>query len=393
MSRRIFLAMIDDRLRPMKCVFPVLLFFVLGCGADMESQHDQLVPTAEAVAVPADPSELADTELADTAQQTANRSALIGRWDEVDGAERMELSENGVISLSDGEMSFRGKYNVLDKRTLQARLDGLGAIVGTLTGKLSASGDELTLTSELSPDEPTRYRRKQPPASGPQPGGLQNTPQATAAIEAAIRTVLDRESGEITDAELADVENLDLSNQDIADVKPLARLKGLTHLKLNGNQISDITPLAGLKKLQGIMLDYNRIADFSPLAELTELTTLSLRSTRISDLTPLSGLTKLKVLGLTDNQITDPSPLANMRELVDLRLNGNQISDLKPLVGMTEMRMLQLDGNQITELAPLASLQQTRFLELQDNSDLTRAEIDKLQKLLPQCKINHNSTK
>ena len=82
-----------------------------------------------------------------------------------------------------------------------------------------------------------------------------------------------------------------------------------------------------------------------------------------------------------------------MTALQDLRLNGNKISDLKALAGMTEMKLLQLDGNQITDLSPLESLGQTRFIELEDNPNLTRAEIDRLQKLLTQCKVNHNATK
>jgi len=367
--------------------FVLFLFAVSGCGDTDESNPVKTAASGETTAAA-----VVEPEIVVTEQSTGDRVAFVGRWREIDGKERVELSEDGRITVAGGEMGFRGQYTVVDQGTIRVKLEGgFGELMGAITGKLSSAGDELTLTTELSPDG-DRYRKIQPPPEGP-PGSLRNSSAAVAAIDAAIRQALNKPSGELTPDDLAQVTKLDLSESEIAELKPLAGLTGLVFLNLSGNWISDLTPLAGLKKLQGVRLDDNRFSDLKPLSALTELTTLSLRSDKISDLTPLAGLTKMKVLGLTDNRISDATPLAAMTGLVDLRLNGNQISDLKPLSGMTEMKLLQLDGNRITDLTPLATLIQTRFIELQDNPQLTVAEIEKLQKLLPRCKVNHNSTK
>ena len=88
------------------------------------------------------------------------------------------------------------------------------------------------------------------------------------------------------------------------------------------------------------------------------------------DLKPLAGLTELKELVLYDNQITDLKPLAGLTELTTLNLSDNQITDLTPLAGLTELKELLLFSNQIT-----------------------KAEIAKLQKALPKCRIKHDATK
>ena len=274
-----------------------------------------------------------------TGTEIENRKDFTGTWSEIDTNEQIRFSESGTVSISGGEMAFRGRYRVTEKGIAKLSLDGLGEFFGTVTGTLSASGDALEIVAEVAPDEPSSYRRKESPTSGK---------QAMSAIDTAIRESLDKETGEITEADLAMVTNLDLANKDIVDLTALAGMTELEFLNLNGNWIIDLKPLA--------------------------------------------GLTKLKVLGLTVNRVSDPSPLAGLTELRDLRLNGNHISDLKALATLTQLVLLQLDGNQITDLAPLESLKKTRFIELQDNADLTRAEIDRLQAVLSQCKVNHNAT-
>ena len=336
----------------------LLLLLALGCGDAQPEQESSAKMSdsyvEDASATDESPGSAAGgSDAAVTPEEIENRQDFIGNWGEIDANEdsneQIRFSENGTVSISGGEMAFRGRYRVTEKGIVKLSLDGLGELFGTVTGTLSSSGDELVIIAEIDPTDSSTYRRKKAPPTGGEPGDLRNSPEATAAIDAAIRKSLDKETGEITEADLAKVIRLDLANKDIVDLAPLAGMTELEFLNLNGNWIIDLAPLA--------------------------------------------GLTKLTVLGLTDNRITDPAPLAAMTALKDLRLNGNKISDLKALAGMTEMKLLQLDGNQITDLSPLESLGQTRFIELQDNPNLTRAEIDRLQKLLTQCKVNHNATK
>ena len=56
------------------------------------------------------------------------------------------------------------------------------------------------------------------------------------------------------------------------------------------------------------------------------------------------------------------------------------------------MEILFLSNNQITDLTPLAGLKKLELLFL-DNNNLTKAEVVKLQKALPKCKITKKEKK
>ncbi|MFP6676982.1 MAG: leucine-rich repeat domain-containing protein, partial [Pirellulaceae bacterium] len=174
-----------------------------------------------------------------TPEEMENRQDFIGNWGEIDANEQIRFSESGTVSISGGEMAFRGRYRVTEKGIAKLSLDGLGELFGTVTGTLSASGDELVVIAEVAPDEPSSYRRKESPPTSGKPEDLRNSPQATAAIDAAIRKSLDKETGEITEADLAKVTRLDLANKDIVDLAPLAGMSELEFLNLNGNWIID----------------------------------------------------------------------------------------------------------------------------------------------------------
>ena len=74
-------------------------------------------------------------------------------------------------------------------------------------------------------------------------------------------------------------------------------------------------------------------------------------------------------------------------------LNSNQLTDVTGLEKLTNSKTLDLTGNQLTAVKGLENLTQLKHLTLYDNPDLTKAQIDELQKALPKCKISHNATK
>ena len=125
--------------------------------------------------------------------------------------------------------------------------------------------------------------------------------------------------------------------------------------------------------------------------DMAKLRSLKVIGSSIADISPLKAAINMEELTIHDNAISDLSALAGMKNLRRFSAYNNRISDLSPLAGLTNLRHIGLSGNQITDLSPLAGLKQLTFLSLDKNPKLTRAEIDKLQKALPNCKITHNA--
>ena len=66
---------------------------------------------------------------------------------------------------------------------------------------------------------------------------------------------------------------------------------------------------------------------------------------------------------------------------------------MKGLEKLTKLERLFLYNNQLTDVKGLEKLTQLKRLELTFNPDLTKAQIDALQKALPKCDIRSNPTK
>ena len=176
------------------------------------------------------------------------------------------------------------------------------------------------------------------------------------AVEAAVREVLGKETGDITYEDLLGITELDVSLAKLTNVEDFQYMPHLTKLVLRHNKIDDLSPLVGLTNLSELDLYSNEISDLSPLAGLTNLTNLELTGNNISDLSPLAGLTNLVSLGLNSNHISDLSPLAGLTNLTELFLWYNSISDISPLSGLTNLSNLRLSGNNITDFSPIDGL-------------------------------------
>jgi len=85
--------------------------------------------------------------------------------------------------------------------------------------------------------------------------------------------------------------------------------------------------------------------------------------------------------------------LEKLTQLKFLHLRNNQLTDVKGLEKLTQLTELYLQFNQLTDVKGLEKLTQLEKLTLYDNPDLTKAQIEQLQKALPKCKIWSNPTK
>ncbi|SVC76326.1 uncharacterized protein METZ01_LOCUS329180 [marine metagenome] len=66
---------------------------------------------------------------------------------------------------------------------------------------------------------------------------------------------------------------------------------------------------------------------------------------------------------------------------------------MKGLVKLTQLTKLYLHDNKLTDVKGLEKLTKLEVLALSGNPDLTKAQIDELQKVLPKCEIEHNAKK
>ncbi len=94
-----------------------------------------------------------------------------------------------------------------------------------------------------------------------------------------------------------------------------------------------------------------------------------------------------RLLNLQDQQLTDVKWLEKRTQLKKLHLGGNQLTDTKGLEKLTQLKELNLSANQLTDVKGLEKLTKLEGLDLQYNPDLTKAQIDELQKALPKCTI------
>ena len=96
-----------------------------------------------------------------------------------------------------------------------------------------------------------------------------------------------------------------------------------------------------------------------------------------------------KLLNLQDQQLTDVKGLEKLTQLTILGLGSNQLTDVKGLEKLTRLTELDLGYNKLTDVRCLEKLTQLKRLELKANPALTKAQIDELDKALPNCRILH----
>ena len=128
-------------------------------------------------------------------------------------------------------------------------------------------------------------------------------------------------------------------------------------------------------------------------ADLEKVTELELDGEQLTSVKGLEKLTQLESLHLPHNKLTNVKGLEKLTQLKELPLDDNQLTSVKGLEKLTQLEGLWLPRNQLTNVKGLKKLTRLTELDLIDNPDLTKAQIDELQKALPKCKISSNPTK
>jgi Leucine-rich repeat (LRR) protein len=172
-------------------------------------------------------------------------------------------------------------------------------------------------------------------------------------LEKEIRNAINKQSGEITESDMASLTEFTADNKNITDLTGLEKAVNLTYLNLNNNNIININPITGLTKLTNLILYDNQISNIDSLGKLTNLTYLLLGYNPVKNLSGLSSLKNLTVLHLPAVQANSFSPLSELKELTELNLESNNITDIYFLSGLINLSMLYLNDNRISDITPL----------------------------------------
>ena len=81
---------------------------------------------------------------------------------------------------------------------------------------------------------------------------------------------------------------------------------------------------------------------------------------------------------------------SDLDKVTELNLAGKGISDLRPLAGLKKLTVLHLGRNKMEKLAPLHDLIELKELTLRGNLQLSKEEIQEIEKKLSKCKIKHD---
>ena len=177
-----------------------------------------------------------------------------------------------------------------------------------------------------------------PSDSGPSYGPISETPPETpsppepfvfhdAAIEATIRQLLDRETGDIYPIELDDITELSVQNGLVESLEDLTALRRLITLRLTDQPLSDASLLGELTELEVLNVSGCQLTDATFVASLTGLIRLDISRNDLSDIHFASELTHLEYLNISNNGVTDLTPLSNLTELQTLDAKDVPVDD------------------------------------------------------------------
>ena len=104
----------------------------------------------------------------------------------------------------------------------------------------------------------------------------------------------------------------------------------------------------------------------------------------------LNGIYSLELVGCDLGDLNGIERLVNLNSL---RLTNNHLTNINGLEKLIHLTKLSLSHNRITSIEELKNMPQLSELFIAGNPDLTKAQIDELQKALPNCTIHSNPKK
>ena len=95
----------------------------------------------------------------------------------------------------------------------------------------------------------------------------------------------------------------------------------------------------------------------------------------------------------TTSWVSDPSDPNSVKIEGEIRRAAKKPTGELTKANLENVKDLHFRGDKLTDVKGLEKLTQLTHLYLENNPDLTKAQIDELQKALPNCKIISNPKK
>lgn len=230
-------------------------------------------------------------------------------------------------------------------------------------------------------------------------------------IEQAVRVMLDKPSGKITESELGKVTGIYIhgnkistsSNEffqdaqqwengarihgDISDISDLTMMPNLNEVCIGGQHIKDISPLKEIEYLEMAEFRRNYISDISPLENKKYLFHMGFSYNKLESIDVVSTCPALICIDLRNGGSFDCRPImdVDMLDVLDIAecygdignyLDGKHIDILKPAMkgmtnldcirGMTWIKELYIDWSDINDISALEGRDDIKYLNMKD---------------------------
>lgn len=228
-------------------------------------------------------------------------------------------------------------------------------------------------------------------------------------IEQAVRVMLDKPSGKITESELDGVtgiyingnmistssdeffqdaqqwENEGRIHGDISDISDLTMMPNLHEVCIGGQHIKDISPLKEIENLEMAEFRRNYISDISPLENKKYLFHMGFSHNKLESIDAVSTCPALSCIDLRNGGSFDCRPImdVDMLDVLDIAecygdignyLDGKHLDILKPAMkgmtnldcirGMAWIKELEIEGSDINDISALEGRDDIKYLNM-----------------------------
>lgn len=163
-------------------------------------------------------------------------------------------------------------------------------------------------------------------------------------IEQAVRVMLDKPSGKITESELGGVTGIYINGDMISTSQDEFyqdadrwNEEGMVH-----GSISDLSDLNMMPNLREVCIGGERIKDISPLREVEKLEVAEFRHNEIVDISPLENKKNLYLIGFSFNKLESIDTISTCTALTGIDLRESGSFDSRPIMDVDMLVFLDI---------------------------------------------------